>query len=164
MKWILYIMLFTAPAVNIKGADQTCLAHRDVSEINDILKCRPIFEGKHIWSLQSTSQLEFSTFESCVRTQDKLIANSNVASTMTLRTWCFCEVMKDEKDKCPTEPLAAAIAAAYRECEKRDTVDCQPKVSEAIKEFNERARPAGPSLAPPPPTTSNSSSIRLYPP
>ncbi|MBS0270997.1 MAG: hypothetical protein JSS54_18745, partial [Proteobacteria bacterium] len=99
MKWTLYLMLFTAPAANVTDpAEQQCLSYQTVRNIDDIFKCRPDFESKRIWSLQSTSQFDVSTLEACVERQDQLIASSNIASTMTLRSWCFCDA---EKDECP---------------------------------------------------------------
>jgi hypothetical protein len=154
MKWILYLMLFTTPAVNIKTkAEIACLAQDSVSQIASIFECRPKFEGKHIWSLQSTSQLEFSTLESCVRTQYQLIANSNVASTMTLRSWCFCD---SDKAQCPTDKQAATLVGAIRNCELEPTGSrCQ----DARKTTNNFIAPDAGSAA-----GQNSSSIRLYPP
>ena len=112
MKWILYIMLFTTPAANVTNKDdKACLALSDVSKIEEISKCRPNFEGRHVWSLQSTSQLSFARFETCLRAQDELVASSNVAATMTMRTWCFCEA---ENDRCPTAAELGKRVAAVR--------------------------------------------------
>jgi hypothetical protein len=156
MKWILYLMLFTTPAANVtEKAEQTCLSHKTVRELTSIFACRPEFEGKRIWSLQSTSQLDFSNLESCVKTQDQLIANSNVASTMTLRTWCFCD---SDAAKCPTVALAEEAIGAIRNCEiKPDDTACQDN----RKKFN--------NFVGPDPTTGfgggrNSTSVQLYPP
>jgi hypothetical protein len=149
MKWILYLMLFTTPAANVtKKAEIDCLAQETVSQIEDISQCRPNFEGKRVWSLQTTSQLEFSTLESCVRHQDQLIVDSNVASTMTLRTWCFCD---SDKGECPTDKDAAHAAAKVRICE----IDPKGKpCRDALNEPKSFIGNAG----------QNASSIRLYPP
>jgi hypothetical protein len=154
MKWILYLMLFTTPAANVTNkAEQTCLSHDNVSQLASIFDCRPKYEGKHIWALQSTSQLEFSNLQSCVKTQDHLIANSNVASTMTLRTWCFCD---SDKGECPTDELAARTVGEIRSCEVDPT---GPRCQDARKKFN--------NFVGPDPATGggqNSTAIRLYPP
>ena len=149
------MMLFTTPAANVTNkAEQKCLAQKEVSQIASISECRPKFEGKRLWSLQATSQLDLSTLESCVKHQDQLIANSNVASTMTLRTWCFCD---SDKGQCPTDELAAQLAAAVRSCEIRPSgTECQ-KAQRAPNAL------IGPEAAPPA-GRQNSTSIRLYPP
>ncbi|MGY3617741.1 hypothetical protein [Bradyrhizobium sp. USDA 10063] len=176
MKWILYVMLFSTPAANVTHKDdKECLKNKEVWQIEQILKCRPAFEAKRIWSLQATSQFEYKEFESCVRTQDQLMADTNVASTMTVRTWCFCEA---ENLGCPTDQLALRLAATYRLCEKDKIRDCRTRADATIKKYNEEeaekifrplGRPPSPPddstpLPPPPPTGRNSSSIRLYPP
>jgi hypothetical protein len=155
MKWILYVMLFTTSAANVKnGTEQACLRMDDVTQIANIIDCRPKFEGKRIWSLQSSSQLEFSSLDSCVRTQDELIANSNVASTMTLRTWCFCD---SEDKQCPTHDEAKKLAAGIRLCETDSSGEACKKAPKTRSDL----RPPGAAA---PVEGRNSSSIRLYPP
>jgi hypothetical protein len=150
MKWILYIMLFSTPAANVTNkADQACFKHDKTTEIKQILACRPTFESKRVWSLQTTSQIEFSLFDSCLRTQDELMASSNVASTMTLRTWCFCE---DVNNKCPADAQLVETVATLRDCESKGGSKCRAEASKAIERFAQQ--PAG----------QNASSIRLYPP
>jgi hypothetical protein len=152
MKWILYIMLFTTPAANVtSNADKACLAHSDVSRLESIFKCRPDYEGKHIWSLQSTSQLEFSSLQSCVKTQNKLIANSNVASTMTLRTWCFCD---SDKGECPTDDDADKAITQIKDCEANPAGPACQAARKSTKSF----------VGPDPSAGQNSTSIQLYPP
>jgi hypothetical protein len=153
MKWILYLMLFTTPAANVTSkTEQTCLSHDDVSQLASIFDCRPKYEGKHIWGLQSTSQLEFSNLQSCVKTQDHLIANSNVASTMTLRTWCFCD---SDKGECPTDKRAAESVDAIRSCEKNPKDSKCDDVQKTVKTFGVDPATGG---------GQNSTSIRMYPP
>ncbi|MGO9360096.1 MAG: hypothetical protein ACLP1D_20915 [Xanthobacteraceae bacterium] len=156
MKWILYIMLFSTPAATVTNKDDIdCLKMKSVADIAKIGQCRSKFEQKHVWSLQTSSHLEFSLFESCVRTQDKLIAESNVASTMTLRTWCLCEADKD--GKCPPSDHLRDAAAQIRNCEAKEATaakeapSCQDDNASHMKSL---IVPGGP----------NSSSIRLYPP
>jgi len=172
MKWILYVMLFSTPAATVtNNAEKSCLKHQDVKEIEQILVCRPKFEAKRIWSLQATSQFEYKEFESCVRTQDQLMADTNVASTMTMRTWCFCEAANQD---CPPDDLAYRLANTYRDCERKGILDCRANATAATTKYNEeqakKGRPqGGPTPAPfdptpPPPLGRNSSSIRLYPP
>jgi hypothetical protein len=147
MKWILYMMLFSTPAVTVTNKDdKACLKRQDVTDIVKILDCRQKFEGRNVWSLQGSSQMEFALFESCVRTQDTLIANSNVASTMTLRTWCFCE---SDNEKCPTGGQLKQQLQKVRDCETQGSSGCQAEVSKSLQ-----GAPGG----------QNSSSIRLYPP
>jgi hypothetical protein len=149
MKWILYIMLFSTPAANVTNkADMSCLKMKDVRQIKSIGECRPKFESKRVWSLQGTSQVEFGLYESCIRLQDELVASSNVASTMTLRTWCFCEA---DNGKCPTKQQLGEALQRIRACEENDTPDCQADNSKQIQDFVKQKG-------------QNSSSIRLYPP
>lgn len=122
MKWILYIMLFSSPAANVSGDDKTCLEKHEMKEIRNILLCRPNYEKKKLWSLQSNSQTGFSQFESCVRMQDKLIVSSNVASTMAMRSWCICET--EGEGKCPTDADAYNRAFEIRSCEIEGKADC----------------------------------------
>jgi len=112
------------------------------------MECRPKFEKSRLWSLQGTSQVEFSLFESCLRMQDQLVANSNVASTMTLRTWYFRE---SEDSKCPDEKELSAVATDVRACEKNATENCRTKNSKRILGLPERPG-------------QNSTGLRLYPP
>ncbi|MEA2886079.1 MAG: hypothetical protein QOD11_439 [Bradyrhizobium sp.] len=151
MKWILYLMLFSTPAANVtEKVDKMCLKHDKVTEIKQILQCRPKFESRRVWSLQTTSQMEFAQFDSCLRTQDELMASSNVASTMTLRTWCFCE---DPNNKCPSDADLSETVTTLRNCESRGESSCRAEASNKIQ-----------SLTQQPQKGQNASSIRLYPP
>ncbi len=157
MKWILYLMLFSAPAANVTNkADKACLLHDKITEIKQILECRPQYESKRVWSLQTTSQLEFTLFDSCLRTQDELIASSNVASTMTLRTWCFCE---DANNKCPTGAQLKQTVTTLRNCESKGEANCRAVASETIQGFIENKQQGENK-----PQGQDASSIRLYPP
>ena len=154
MKWILFLMLFTTPAANVTNkADQKCLTHSSVDDLGTILQCRPDYEGRHIWSLQSASQLEFSNLESCVKTQDQLIANSNVASTMTLRSWCFCD---SSTQQCPTDQDAADYVSAIRICKINPKDAKCDAARKTTKSFT--------TLDPAKPEGQNATSIQLYPP
>lgn len=150
MKWILYLMLFTTPAANVTKAEQTCFSYDDVSKLESIFDCRQKYEGKHVWALQSSSQLEFSTLESCVKHQDQLMANSNVASTMTLRSWCFCD---SDKQECPTDADVRDKTEIIRSCEINPQGALCKKAE--VKSLVGRTEPE---------KGQNSSSIRLYPP
>lgn len=151
MKWILYLMLFSTPAANVTDAgEKTCLKLNTTTEIGEILKCREKFESKRIWSLQTTSQMEFALFDTCLLTQDHLIASSNVASTMTLRSWCFCE---DVGNKCPTEKDLIDVVNRLRQCESQGAQNCRSEVSNTMKNFLANGKPG-----------QSASSIRLYPP
>jgi hypothetical protein len=150
MKWILYIMLFSTPAANVTNkADKICLQRKEVKEISEIIDCRQKFEGRHVWSLQTTSQMEFSAFEGCFGTLDQLMADSNVASTMTSRSYCICD---DEKGKCPTERQLAKSLADLRTCESAGKSDCRANTSKTVQGFIGTQQ------------EQRSSAIRLYPP
>jgi hypothetical protein len=155
MKWILFIMLFITPAANVtKKQDKVCLMKSDVSHIEDILECRPKFESERIWSLQTTSQMELESFQSCVRKQDTLLANANVASTMTMRSWCFCE--SSGASSCPNLQALAGLLKEVRNCEKNASENCQAKISGEEKGFVTEKNEI--------PKGQTSSEIRLYPP
>lgn len=153
MKWILYVMLFTAPAANITNKkDVDCLKIHEVTQIDQIGDCRKRFEAKQVWSLQAASQTEFQLFDSCVRMQDLLTASSNVASTMTLRAWCFCE---STDWQCPSQPQLIELAKTIRACEKakKEPASCHgPQANIAL----EAVKKSGGGQ--------NASSIRLFPP
>jgi hypothetical protein len=151
MKWILDIMLFSTPAANVTNkADQACFKYDKLTEIKQILACRPKFESRRVWSLQTTSQMDFAIFDSCLLTQDELMASSNVASTMTLRTWCFCE---DVAKKCPTGAQLLATVATLRDCESKGESSCRADASKKIENFIQQSQGG-----------QNASSVRLYPP
>jgi hypothetical protein len=153
MKWILYLMIFVTPAANVTSrTEKVCLSHDSISQLDSIFECRPKYEGKHLWALQSTSQLEFSNLQSCVKTQDQLIANSNVASTLTMRSWCFCD---SDRDECPTEQRAEETVDRIRSCEKNPKDPKCDEVQKSAKVFGpDPARGGGQS----------STSIQMYPP
>jgi hypothetical protein len=157
MKWILYVMLFTTPASNVTNkTEQACLRHDKITEMFDIFACRPNYEGKHIWSLQSTSQLDFSNIEGCVKAQDELIVNSNVASTMTLRTWCFCD---SDTQQCPKDNEIDQLVGNVRECEMdpdgKLCKEARPKLHTLAKPNLDRNFVG---------SGQNATSIQLYPP
>jgi hypothetical protein len=150
MKWILYLMLFSTPAANVTDAkEKACLELKTTTKIEKILQCREKFESKRIWSLQTTSQMEFAQFETCLLTQDQLFASSNVASTMTMRSWCFCE---DVGNKCPKESDLIDVVNRLRRCESQGEQNCRAEASTKIKTLLSEK------------TGQNASSIRLYPP
>lgn len=150
MKWILYLMLFSSPAQNVTDSDdQKCLALNDISRIERIEECRPHYEGSRVWSLQGTSQTEFVLFESCLRMYDQLLASSNVASTMAVRSWCICE--SEGVGKCPTQADLIKAATEIRRCEREDTPSCQSSNTKSIQSFVAKSG-------------LNSSTFRLYPP
>lgn len=153
MKWILYLMLFSTPAANVTDAkEKACLKLDSPVKIKKILDCRPEFESKRVWSLQTTSQMEFAQFETCLLTQDQVMASSNVASTMTLRSWCFCD---DVNNKCPKESDLIEIVNELRQCESQGAQNCRATASAKIQGIlpDGKSKPG-----------QNASSIRLYPP
>jgi hypothetical protein len=68
MNFILYLMLFTTAPFN-----------------------GPKHETKHLWSLQSTSTLNFKTKEACEATGYAIMQSLESVATVTVRGWCFCE-------------------------------------------------------------------------
>jgi len=108
MKWILFIMLFATPAKNLTQA-----------EIADPDPYRQKFESHRVWTLQSTSSMEFSTAKACAAMENAIcqsIIHPKVA-TMTLRMWCTCD-SNSSANPCPnkaslpieiTEPCGAQL-------------------------------------------------------
>jgi hypothetical protein len=77
MKFILFLLLFTAPPAE-----------------------GPKAEAKRAWSLQSSSALEFASPQGC-NAAGRAITQSLVSvNTVTMRAWCFCESI-DPARKCP---------------------------------------------------------------
>jgi hypothetical protein len=77
MKFILFLMLFTAPPA-----------------------AGPKVESERAWALQSTSVLEFMTEQACNAAGDAVTTSLNDVNTLTVRGWCFCE-STDAGKKCP---------------------------------------------------------------
>jgi hypothetical protein len=146
-KWVLYMMLFSTPAANVTGTDQTCLGYKDVTDVKQIIDCRPKFERNRIWSLQTASQMEFNRLESCFGALDKLMVNSNVAATMTLRAWCICD---GSEKKCPTDIRLKEVLGKFRDCESAGDAQCHAKLSTEAESLVEQPGQA-------------SSIIQLYP-
>jgi hypothetical protein len=78
MKFILFLMLFTTQPAN-----------------------GPKIESKRVWSLQSTSTLEFATSKACNQAGDAITKSLQSVGTLTVRGWCFCE-STDPTKRCPT--------------------------------------------------------------
>jgi hypothetical protein len=92
MKWILFVMMFTtAPAPAPKTPPK-----------------KPV---EKLWALQSTSTAQFETEDACVRAGDRITKSIEIASTLNLRGWCFCESLNPNTAKCPDEPADASIAS-----------------------------------------------------
>lgn len=91
MKWALYMMLFVTPAVN------------HPPDYDPAKK-----ESSHIWALQSTTTMEFTSIDACAAIGNTLIDSILKVDTMTVRAWCFC----DEVKQCPDEDTAVAAAAS----------------------------------------------------
>jgi hypothetical protein len=58
-------------------------------------------ESKKVWTLQSTSQMEFHSSEACHRIGKQLIAYVQPVATMTVRAYCLCEA--GTGTVCPTD-------------------------------------------------------------
>lgn len=88
MKWILFIMLFVTPPKNVTK-----------EEIKDP-KFPTLFEKHRLWTLQSSSSMEFSTLEGCFNMEAELLdsMSSVHVATMTSRVWCACD---SSDNKCP---------------------------------------------------------------
>jgi hypothetical protein len=92
MKWILFVMMFTtAPAPTPKTPPK-----------------KPV---EKVWALQSTATAHFETEDACVRAGDRITKSIEIASTLNLRGWCFCESLDPKTSKCPDEPANASIAS-----------------------------------------------------
>jgi hypothetical protein len=92
MKWILFVMMFTtAPA--------------------PVPKTPPKKPVEKVWALQSTSTAEFETEDACVRAGARITSSIEIAATLNLRGWCFCESLDPKTSKCPDEPATPAIAS-----------------------------------------------------
>jgi hypothetical protein len=77
MKFILYIMLFTTtPTSSTK------------------------IESKDVWTLQSTSQIEFHDQKVCWDIGRQLVEAVKPVTNMTMRAWCLCD---PEGKTCPPE-------------------------------------------------------------
>jgi hypothetical protein len=88
MKWILFIMLFVTPPKNVTKEEIT-----DKNFPN-------LFEKHRLWTLQSTSTMEFSSLEGCFNMEAELLESMSSVhvATLTSRVWCAC----DSPDKsCP---------------------------------------------------------------
>jgi hypothetical protein len=151
MKWILYIMLFVTPPANLTKKDEvSCLKMQSVKQIKEIEACRPKFESARLWSLQSTSTLEFSSFSACLIANDELESSVNVAATMAIRTWCICD---SDKNLCPDSATLASLARDVRDCEKENPDSPQTCAVNKVRIATERDKP-----------NANSSVLRIYPP
>jgi hypothetical protein len=143
VKWILFLMFFSTPAANVTGDDATCVKRQDVGEIQQIVDCRPKFEAKHVWSLQTTSQMEFSDFVGCFGRVDQFIVDTNVASTMTMRAWCMCD--DHPGNKCPqdSDPKISQFIDDLRKCETGgNKPSCRAWVSKEVSDYIEGISPA----------------------
>lgn len=184
MKWILFLMFFATPAETVTGNDAVCLKRKTITEINQIVDCRAKFEAKRVWSLQTTTQMEFSNFVPCMGRLDQLLVDTNVAATMTTRAWCMCD---DKDDKCPQDgEKMGGFIDDLRMCEVAgNKPDCRAWVAKQVTNYIETVTPGhaaqkpaelrvpgelAPNLAPPndanavkPGQGTSSSSIQAYP-
>jgi hypothetical protein len=94
MKWILFVMMFTTAPVPPP-------------------KTPPKKPVEKVWALQSTTTAEFETEEACVRAGARITDSIEIASTLNLRGWCFCESLDPKTAKCPDEPADASKAAEH---------------------------------------------------
>lgn len=140
MKWILFLMFFATPAENLTASDAVCLKRQTITEINQILDCRAKFEAKRVWSLQSTSQMEFSNFVPCMGRVDQMLVDTNVAATMTTRAWCMCD---DKDDKCPQDsPEMGVFIDHLRTCETAgNKPDCRAWVAKEVDDYIKTVKP-----------------------
>lgn len=88
MKWILFIMLFVTPAKNVTK-----------EEIDDT-NYPTLFEKHRLWTLQSTSTMEFSSLDGCFNMEAELLesVSSVHVANLTSRVWCACD---SADNKCP---------------------------------------------------------------
>jgi hypothetical protein len=131
MKWILFVMLFVTPAKNLTSAEKS-----------DHDSTRKLFESHRIWTLQSSSTVELSSQDACVRMADTIrqsIVDAQVA-TMTLRTWCVCDS--------PTLTCPSKAAASVQ-------------IETARQKTKETEQQRGPAAAQP---NTNFTILRMFPP
>jgi hypothetical protein len=81
MKWVLFVMLFTTPAY-----DQKPGAKKD--------------ETKHLWTLQSSSTMEFDTHTGCMTAGARINTSIKPVGNLTFRGLCLCE-STDPNNTCP---------------------------------------------------------------
>jgi hypothetical protein len=137
MKWILFIMLFVTPPKNVTK-----------EEITD-KKFPTLFEKHRLWTLQSTSTMEFSSLEGCFNMEAELLESMSSVhvATLTSRVWCAC----DSPDKsCPNADQI------------RETI--QDLTDRRNKEKSKAATPAGRSANLKEAPSRPFSVQRLYPP
>jgi len=89
MKWILFVMLFTTETY-----EQTSQLPIGVKEKN------------HLWTLQSTTTMEFSTHDGCFAAGLRIYSQILPVGNMTFKGVCLCE-STDPKNKCPSTPADA---------------------------------------------------------
>jgi hypothetical protein len=141
MKWFLLMMMFSTPGANVTGKDATCITYKTLNDINHILECRPKFEAHHVWSLQNSTQIEFTRLPDCFGTLDELMADTNVAATMTIRAWCICR--DDENKECPLAAEVSSSLINFRLCESSGRDDCRTQFAESLTTAaNEKKRNA----------------------
>lgn len=108
MKFILFVMLFVAlPAAGPKN------------------------EGGRVWSLQSTSTLEFATEQGCDAAGLAITDSLTGVNTVTMRGWCFCE-STDPLKRCPAPDAKDSASRKILESLRLKTPE---NVSTGIKTF-----------------------------
>jgi hypothetical protein len=85
-KWILFVMLFTTPPFSQKPGT-----------IKN--------EDKHLWTLQSSSTMEFETYVGCTEAGGQVFASVKKVANLTFRGICLCE--STIKDACDVKKAAA---------------------------------------------------------
>jgi hypothetical protein len=98
MKFILFLMLFVTPATN-PSKDELKQGYKD--------------ESKHIWTLQSTSTMEFASRDACRAVGASMVDNVAKVATVTVRGWCICE-STDPNKTCPESTDTSAKNALLR--------------------------------------------------
>jgi len=66
----------------------------------------PKVESKATWTLQSTSQMEFATEDTCHAVGAQLIEEVLPVDNLTVRAYCICEATQAGQS-CPADTIAA---------------------------------------------------------
>lgn len=92
MKWTLFIMLFVTPPYTLP-------------------KDTPKDEAKHLWTLQSSSVMEFASQRGCMENGRRIYLSVKPVANLAFRGLCLCESTQPG-EICPIPPADKAAAAA----------------------------------------------------
>jgi hypothetical protein len=94
MKWTLFVMLFVTPPYTLpKG------------EVKD--------EAKHLWTLQSSSTMEFASQTGCMESGHRIYTSVKPVANLAFRGLCLCE-STIAGEVCPVPPPESKSATATK--------------------------------------------------